>query len=273
MLKEQEELQDLFELALGQECNGFASGCMSVSVYDTAWVSCVTKHGADCFPSSFEYVVESQQRDGLWHSGPLCSDVLNSLGGLFALVKHRRRSGSDSHQARIELATRALADALQAWQIEENGGVAFEVLMPTMLTLLESEGILLDFPAKSALCALRDEKLSLIPLEKLYEKPNSVLHSIEAFFADKDFDFDVMRNHKVCKSMLGSPSATAAYLMRCSTWDDDAEDYLRQVIEQGAGCSSGGVPSAYPSNIFELTWVSFATSAIVAGMLISAAAV
>ena len=54
---------------------------------------------------------------------------------------------------------------------------------------------------------------------------------------------------------MASPSATSSYLIRVSSWDDEAEAYLRLAISNGAGNNSGGVPRAYPSTDFELTWV------------------
>lgn len=54
---------------------------------------------------------------------------------------------------------------------------------------------------------------------------------------------------------MASPSATAVYLIESSTWDDEAEAYLRTVFEHGAGQGDGGFPSAFPSEMFELSWV------------------
>jgi hypothetical protein len=56
--------------------------------------------------------------------------------------------------------------------------------------------------------------------------------------------------------MMASPSATAAYLMKCEEWDDSAEAYLRLAVECGEGRGTGAVPSAWPSTNFELLWVS-----------------
>ena len=257
--QQQQDLVDLLEVAIRMDPQVCASGHMSVSIYDTAWVSCIVKDGEACFPSSFQFILEHQQTDGLWPStGPSCSDLLNSLGGLHALVERQRRHTSFEMQSRIDKAKAALDTALNTWQIEESGGVGFEMLIPVMLDLLDRQHISFNFPAHSALRALCHRKMATIPFEKLYKHPHSVLHSLEAFFLNETFDFDRMRTHKVLNSMLGSPAATAAYLMKCSAWDSDAEDYLRQVIAEGAGRSCGGVPSAFPSNIFETTWVSSA---------------
>lgn len=44
--------------------------------------------------------------------------------------------------------------------------------------------------------------------------------------------------------------------MNVTVWDDEAEAYLRHVIDHAAGKGNGGVSSAYPSTIFEYSWVS-----------------
>lgn len=69
-------------------------------------------------------------------------------------------------------------------------------------------------------------------------------------------DFDRLQHRIVRGSMMASPSSTAAYLIHTSTWDDDAEAYLRRVTTRNGEYSRGGAPSACPSTHFELIWVS-----------------
>lgn len=54
---------------------------------------------------------------------------------------------------------------------------------------------------------------------------------------------------------MASPASTAAYLIHASTWDEEAERYVRKVIVEGQGNGVGGVPSVFPTTIFEMTWV------------------
>ena len=101
---------------------------------------------------------------------------------------------------------------------------------------------------------INKNKLSRFRPEFLYgPRRFTALHSLEAFIGN--LDFDKVKHHKVYGSMLGSPSSTAAYLMHASEWDDESEDYIRHVIKFAAGRGSGGVPSAFPSTHFEITWV------------------
>ena len=85
------------------------------------------------------------------------------------------------------------------------------------------------------------------------QKQYTVLHSLEALVGK--IDFDKIAHHKVSSSMMASPSATAAYLMYSTKWDEESERYLESVILNGSGRGSGGVPSAFPTPIFELSWV------------------
>ncbi|KAL8784071.1 MAG: hypothetical protein Q9213_004198 [Squamulea squamosa] len=54
--------------------------------------------------------------------------------------------------------------------------------------------------------------------------------------------------------MFASPSSTAAYLIRSSQWDEDAERYLKWAIETGSGKRNGSVPNVFPSTNFEIIW-------------------
>lgn len=93
----------------------------------------------------------------------------------------------------------------------------------------------------------------------LYEMaPVALLHSLEAFhgWTAEDFDVRKVKHHMVRGSMMASPAATASYLIKTPEWDDEAEAYLRLVIECGDGKGIGGVPSAWPSTNFEILWVS-----------------
>jgi hypothetical protein len=65
-----------------------------------------------------------------------------------------------------------------------------------------------------------------------------------------------MSEHLRDGSMMGSPSSTAAYLMNVSQWDDAAERYLRDAIENGNRLYEGMVTNVFPISTFEFAWVS-----------------
>ncbi|KAI1657167.1 hypothetical protein F4813DRAFT_396661 [Daldinia decipiens] len=106
------------------------------------------------------------------------------------------------------------------------------------------------FPGFEPLMDMNARKLSTFPEEVLHSThQTTLLHSLEGF-VDK-IDFDRISHHLLHGAMMASPSSTAAYLMNASEWSEDAEAYLRFVVD----ASNGGVPSAFPITIFEITWV------------------
>ncbi|KAM0078875.1 hypothetical protein ACKRZS_008741 [Fusarium odoratissimum] len=96
---------------------------------------------------------------------------------------------------------------------------------------------------------MHEEKLGHFDLEKVYGKPSSVLHSLEAFLGK--IDFDRLPHYLYRGSMMASPSSTAAYLIDATKWDDEAEDYLRHVMRNGAGHGDGGISGTFPTTHFE----------------------
>ena len=66
---------------------------MSVSIYDTAWVSMISKNRGGnrywIFPKSFELILDSQSQEGGWQQ--YASDVdgiLNSMAALLLMLRH-----------------------------------------------------------------------------------------------------------------------------------------------------------------------------------------
>ena len=264
---------DLLDGLLEDYDSSYGLGSMTCSVYDTSWVACVSKtvysHTQWLFPSSFTYLLESQLPDGSWpaHKGEEGSTeidgILSTMAALYCLTQHVKRPLRLRHlhkgglENRLEEGTSRLKIMLGLWDVELCRAVGFEVLVPSLLDLLSKEGIQLDFPGRKPLLSTRDQKLASIKPEVLYTNGSTtLLHSLEALHGYEDFSVEELAHHKVGGSMMASPAATASYLMRCRCWDDEAEAYIRLVISNGEGKASGGVPSAYPSTFFELTWVS-----------------
>ena len=265
------EAAGFLKMLVGELGHGYGLGSMSCSVYDTAWISCVSKPSDIgprqwLFPSSYQFILDSQHADGGWHwppeSAQECADgtILSSLAALFAITQHiknpfqlaRLQDKADEHLKRgIEFVSKIL----RTFGRSSNYSVGFDVLVPALLTLLEKEGVAFHFSGSQQLFQRRDAKLSRVPIGRLDRIPSTMLHSLEALYGDKHFTFESLRNRLVYGSMMASPSATAAYLMRCNEWDDSAEAYLRLSLSNGAGRNSGGVPSAFPSTNFELIWV------------------
>ncbi|KAI3393844.1 hypothetical protein diail_3571 [Diaporthe ilicicola] len=245
----------------------YAHGSMSCATYDTAWVSLIIKSvdGARqwLFPESFRFLLDHQESDGSWgHQASAIDKILNTAVALLSLRRHAKEplqliditEGGELDE-KIENARQSLEHQLSEWDIAGTTHVGFEIIVPAVLDLLASEGFSFSFKAREELVKARAAKLKHFDPELLlYGKQRStLLHSLEAFTGR--IDYDKLAHHKVNGSFMASPSSTAAYLMNVSSWDDEAEDYLKHVITRGPGCGQGSVPSAYPSSNFEFSWI------------------
>ncbi|KAL8704966.1 MAG: hypothetical protein Q9201_001912 [Fulgogasparrea decipioides] len=182
------------------------------------------------------------------------------MAGLLALIKHRTQQVTEPAdvpsdvESRIANACREVDSMLQSWNVMSTSNVGFEIIVPALLDYLGDEGIYFHFPGHEALISLRLAKLAKFDPIKLYETgANSLLHSLEAFIGK--MDFDRISHHANRGSMLASPASTAAYLINITGWDDDAEAYLRAAVENCEKATPGGVPSAFPTSVFEVSWV------------------
>ena len=210
------------------------------------------------FPECFQFLLKTQNSEGGWdaHSSDF-DGILSSLAALLALQKHKSLRHSnlrapDDLDFRIANATSFLDGLFRQWNVEASDPVGFEVLVPAILDMLGENGVFFKFKGRNRLSVLHAKKMAKCNLEMLYGTDQSTsLHSLEGLLGR--IDFNRLSHQKRAGSMMASPASTAAYLMHCSTWDDDAEAYLRSVI--ASKDEAGGVPSAYPSTIFEMTWV------------------
>ncbi|KAF2437708.1 Ent-kaurene synthase [Karstenula rhodostoma CBS 690.94] len=233
-------------------------GSFSGAIYDTAWLSMIRKKKARLFLECFEYLLAAQQESGVWGSNSAQIDIiLNSLAALLALVTQQRSTspqspGSSSLHARIERGQLAVQAVLQNWAVQDSVHVGFEILVPSLLNQLSACGIVFDFPGHSTLMQLHKKKLQKFKPASVYStQSTTLLHSIEALVGLIDFD-RVSHHCKEDTGIFGSPSATAAYLIHSTTWDQNAESYLSKVVSSTGG--TGHVPSAYPTCVFELSW-------------------
>lgn len=243
----------------------YGFGSLTPAVYDTAWVSMILKtvDGKPewLFPECFKFILDKQLPNGGWQS--FCfddGDILNTLAALLSLKKHLSWSYTTEPELVYDLEFRTrkavvyLQGKLEKWDVTAGIHVGFEVLAPALFSLLKVEGVVFSFQGWNHLMALNQKKLVNFDPQSLYgETKTTLLHSLEAFVGR--IDFDRVEHHLVSGSMMASPSSTAAYIMYSSKWNDDAETYLRTTLLHGDGKGSGGVPSAFPTSIFETTWV------------------
>ena len=243
-------------------------GSMSVSIYDTAWVSLVSKTvGASTswlFPETFQYLLDTQDSEGGWsmYSSDI-DEILSTMAGLLALLWHRKHCSThgctmpNDTETRIKNSKHRLEKLFASWNPERCDRVGFEIIVPALLGLLKTENVSFDICGQTTLHTLNAAKMAKFDINMLYEGvaiQTTIVHSLEALVGK--VDFNRVRHHTTKGSMMASPSSTAAYLIFGSGWDDEAEAYLRQVVARYHEKGLCGVPSAFPITIFELSWVS-----------------
>jgi hypothetical protein len=275
-LKDPKEENDLVSAARSLLDRTFKShhsyyGLCSTSpqVYDTAWVAMIPKTTDNVknwlFPECFHYLLKTQAVDGSWGCLPTTqtAGILDTASAVLALLAHVREPlqildvSSDEIDLRVERGVASLKRHLAVWHdVEETNHIGVELIVPALLSMLEKELDVapFEFPCRHILNKMHEEKVSHFNLEKVYGKPSSVLHSLEAFLGK--LDFDRLSHHLYHGSMMASPSSTAAYLIGASKWDGEAENYLRHVLKNGTGHGDGGISGTFPTTHFECSWVS-----------------
>ncbi|KAG8170178.1 hypothetical protein KVR01_000923 [Diaporthe batatas] len=264
---------DILLATLAEAClSGQGYGSMSPSIYDTAWLSMIEKpvgSGLWLFPDCFDYILRQQSDNGGWPSYSTVTDgILNTSAALLALITHQKRCRSDQVlESRCHKAQQALETLLDRWDVSACDQVGFEVLVTQHINLLAADGVAIKFPGKQHLDEVFHAKLKRLSSlqDFLYKRPCTLLHSLEAMIGHIDFD-RIRCWREPSGSMMNSPSSTAAYLMHASEWDQAAEDYLRAALQQGPGRSTGCVPCAWPTTIFEVSWT--VTTLVQAGIRI-----
>ena len=177
------------------------SGSISTNIYDTAWVSMVSKkvdgHRHWLFPESFQLVLDSQLPGGGWEQYASDPDgILNTMAALLAFIQHRKGSYyrgccplPRDIDSRIFRGISWLEDQLQRWNVAASDHVGFEILVPALLDLFRQEEIQFHFPGSDLLAAFESKKIGKFSAEILYgQQQTTLLHSLEAFAGKIDFD-------------------------------------------------------------------------------------
>ncbi|KAJ5614595.1 hypothetical protein N7528_008249 [Penicillium herquei] len=244
-------------------------GTVVNSIYDTAWISMVSKKSSAhdwAFPECFQFLCREQAEDGGWGNPiSLVERISCTFVSLLAIKTHLRPSGI-SQEERVKLQRRAdnavdfIRASLPSWDIDSLDTtlpMAMELWFPVVVERLEAEDVVFDIPGLDHLMQMREEKLSRFPVDTLYQRQGliqpSPLFTLEGFIGR--VDFDRLRHQKVMGSMFTSPASTAVYLMECSEWDIEAEEYLQHVVEGSIIKNNRSVPTIFPTSTFDIDWI------------------
>ncbi|KAI3806002.1 hypothetical protein L1987_21891 [Smallanthus sonchifolius] len=225
-------------------------GEITVSAYDTAWVALVQdvngRKGPQ-FPSSLDWIVNNQLSNGSWGDDLLFSAhdrIINTLACVIALTSW------NVHPDKCEKGMKFLQDNICKLEDEneEHMPIGFEVAFPSLIDIARKLKIEVpdDSPALKEIYAMRNIKLSKIPMEVVHTVPTTLLHSLEGM---PDLEWEKLLKLQ-CKdgSFLFSPSSTAFALMQ--TKDEKCLQYLTNIVTK----FNGGVPNVYPVDLFEHIW-------------------
>jgi hypothetical protein len=237
-------------------------GSMTCSIYDTAWVSMVAKttNGQTrwLFQSSFQYLLNHQKHDGGWQNDTFDNDgILNSLAALLALCKHIRQpyqieGDLEDLKHRKSRAIYFLETKFSSWTVDSTvTRSTLQPLIAKLLQMLEWEGLQFSFAGRELFLDERGRgNTNCNDCTTCGDLKTAATGLSEGRAGE--IDIDRVGQHKILGSIMASPASTAAYLMDCSTWDDEAEAYLIHIVSLG-GSQSGGVPTKFPTTIFEMT--------------------
>nr|A0A2K9RG07.1 RecName: Full=Kolavenyl diphosphate synthase TPS5, chloroplastic; AltName: Full=Terpene synthase 5; Short=VacTPS5; Flags: Precursor [Vitex agnus-castus]AUT77124.1 kolavenyl diphosphate synthase [Vitex agnus-castus] len=223
-------------------------GELSVSPYDTAWVALVEDIGGSGrpqFPTSLEWISNNQYPDGSWGDRKFLfyDRILNTLACVVALKTW------NMHPDKCEKGLKFIKENIHSLENEneEYMPVGFEVAFPSLIETAKKLGIEIpdDSPGMKDIYAKRHLKLKKIPMDLLHKMPTSLLFSLEGM---KGLDWQKLLNLRFEGSFLSSPSSTAYALQH--TKDELSLQYLLKAIKK----FNGGVPNAYPVDMFEHLW-------------------
>jgi halimadienyl-diphosphate synthase len=236
--------------AATQLINGLHDGTMSETAYDTALVSHLRSSSDPtqiAFPATLGWLRRYQHEDGSW-GGRIQTAHDRIVSTLAAVVRLAEVPDPWAHDA-VERGVSSLWRYAANWSEEAHETIAFELLVPHLLHVAQDLDLTLPYDAFERVSQLQAEKLRKIPPGYLYQKPTTLIHSLEFLGSDLDRDrIGVLRSSN--GSYGNSPSATAHVLL--SVPDERAERYLRRVMSVSL---NGGACNVYPFEIFEKAWV------------------
>lgn len=245
-------VRDLLADIAADEDERWGGGSISPSAYETAWVALVRdpeETGRLAFPEALAWLLRNQRDDGGW-GPPFPHDIIPSMAALLAL--RRAPDPPPDIEAAITRGRRYLTRTLRRWRADMVDTPFFEFLIPRLADALAECGVRLTIPDRDVMLARREAKLRRLPREALYSGASSLLHALEVF--GPDLDFECLYALRAPNGGYGySPSATAAALLHAPEWDGEAARWLGQLVAGGAA-HTGGMPTSHPADAFEGAW-------------------
>lgn len=223
------------------------------AAYDTAWVARIPDESDPAkplFPQCLAWLKDNQHEDGSWgsqlHTEYYYDKVICTLAAMVCLATWQHK-GMPLH-SHIERGTAYLNNAMNLLHKNKYRTVGFEILFPALF----EEALTLEIPLVrnsiiDKMLLLKEEKLKRISFDTIFEKCNTLLHSLEGIPAHA-IDWDkILRLQDRTGSFLTSPSATAFVYMH--TRNRHSLDYLNRILEK-----YGYIPVGHPLDIFEIAW-------------------
>lgn len=183
--------RDLIRRASANFDEQYRCGSMSCTIYDTAWVSMVTKNN-ECekqwlFTNSFRFLLRNQCSDGSWgaSSHSQIDGILNTAAALLSVQKHAtealqmRDLDQSDLRGRRDLAAASLARQLRGWSVGATRHVGFEMIVPALFDLLENENpdFYFSFDEREDFMKTNAAKLSHFRPELLYQCETTAIRS------------------------------------------------------------------------------------------------
>lgn len=230
---------------------------ISSSPYDTAWIARLRGIDANLGNRALEWLCQNQNRDGSWGAiSPFhyYDRVACTLSAIVALTyEGRRQTDQDRIQRGLEALDRIIAGTTQGLQLGPNGAtVGFEMIVPTLVAEAERLGIIKQRKERilGKLAHLRELKMKKLEGLKV-SRFITVAHSAEMTGKDKLDLLDVEHLQEKNGSVGASPAATAHFALYVKPGDQNALNYLSQIVTS----HNGSAPALSPFEIFECVWV------------------